>query len=123
MFDYFLKLRSMNQLFVWTENFFNIVAVLIIIIGSIRSIPLYFAHRKDLEKGAFTAIREGMGKTIILSLEFLIIADIIRSVANEPTLLGVSILGIIIIIRSFLSLELQTELEGRLPWKKYETRI
>ena len=110
----------MNHLFAYTENFFNIVAVLILIIGSFRSVPVYFASRKRAEKEAFNDIREGMGKTIILSLEFLIIADVIRSVASAPTFQGVAILGLIIIIRSFLSLELQTELDGRLPWKKHD---
>lgn len=109
----------MNELFALTEDFFNIAAVLILIFGSIRSIPVYFVNRNDPEKKPFNAIREGMGKTIILSLEFLIIADIVRSVANAPTLQSVTVLGVIILIRSFLSLELQTELEGRLPWRKH----
>ncbi len=110
----------MSQLFTLTENAFNIAAVIILIVGSVRAVSMYFTKRKESRKELFGDIRKGIGKTIILSLEFLIVADIIRSVANVPTLQGVTILGIIILIRSFLSLELQTELEGRLPWRKNE---
>ena len=107
----------MNSIFIFAENSFDLIAVALLIIGTLRMIPVYFINRKN-PKGVFKIVREGMAKTIILSLEFLIIADIIRSVANVPTLQGVTILGIIILIRSFLSLELQMEIDGKLPWRK-----
>ncbi len=62
--------------------------------------------------------RRGMGKSILLGLEFLIAGDIIRTVAVEPTFRSVGILAIIVAIRTFLSLELQLEIEGRWPWQQ-----
>ena len=108
----------MNEFFMVIENTFNFLAVLILILGVLKAIPIYLKSIRSTKKEVFKDIREGIAKTIILSLEFLIVADIIRSVASEPTMQGVLILGIIIIIRSFLSIELQTEISGQLPWKK-----
>jgi uncharacterized membrane protein len=53
----------------------------------------------------------------LLGLEFLVAADIIRTVAVTPTLQGVLILGLIVLIRTFLSMALEVELEGRWPWQ------
>ena len=65
-------------------------------------------------------LRNDIGRGILLSLELLIAADIIRTVAVVPTLRGVLILGLIVLIRTFLSMALQIELEGRLPWKPHQ---
>ncbi len=62
--------------------------------------------------------RRGMGKSILLGLEFLVAGDIIRTVAVEPTFRSVGILAIIVAIRTFLSLELQLEIAGRWPWQQ-----
>ncbi len=61
--------------------------------------------------------REHLGQAILLGLEFLVAADIIRTVAVRPTYRSVGILGAIIFIRTFLSFALEIEIEGRLPWK------
>jgi len=70
------------------------------------------------EPGAYLRYRKNLGKTLILSLEFLVAADIIRTVAMDQTLGNVTILGILVLIRTFLSWSLAVEIEGRLPWKK-----
>ena len=59
----------------------------------------------------------GLGRAILLGLEFLIAGDIIRTVAT-PTFQSVGILGSIVLIRTFLSLALNLEVEGRLPWQR-----
>lgn len=69
---------------------------------------------------AYRQLRNDIGRGILLSLELLIAADIIRTVAVVPTLRGVLILGLIVLIRTFLSMALQIELEGRLPWKPHD---
>lgn len=61
--------------------------------------------------------RGHLGQAILLGLEFLVAADIIRTVAVRPTYRSVGILGAIIFIRTFLSFALEIEIEGRLPWK------
>lgn len=70
------------------------------------------------ESGAYSEYRKNLGKMLILSLEFLVAADIIRTVAMDQTLGNVTILGILVLIRTFLSWSLEVEIEGRWPWKK-----
>ena len=61
--------------------------------------------------------RRQLGRSIILGLEFLIAGDIIRTVIVADTLANVAILGLIILIRTFLGLTLHLEVEGRWPWQ------
>lgn len=65
---------------------------------------------------AYRNFRQDLGKGILLGLEFLVAADIIRTVAIAPTLENAVTLGIIVAIRTFLSIALEVELEGRWPW-------
>lgn len=66
----------------------------------------------------YRRLRQDIGRGILLGLEFLVAADIIRTVAVTPTLNGVLVLGLIVLIRTFLSMALQVELEGRWPWQR-----
>lgn len=66
---------------------------------------------------AYHSLRRDLGRGILLGLEFLVAADIIRTVALAPTLDGVVVLGLIVLIRTFLSMALQVEIEGRWPWQ------
>ncbi len=70
-------------------------------------------HTPDL----YRQVRQDIGRSILLGLELLVAADIIRTVAVTPTLNGVLVLGIIVLIRTFLSMALEVELEGRWPWQ------
>jgi len=65
----------------------------------------------------FQTLRATLGRGILLGLEFLIAADIIRTVTLSPTLDSLVVLGGIVVIRTFLSLSLQVEIEGRWPWQ------
>src|SRR5438094_5610922 len=62
--------------------------------------------------------RQDVGRAILLGLEFLIAGDLIRTVVVAPTMQNVVVLGLIVLIRTFLSLSLQLEIEGRLPWRR-----
>jgi uncharacterized membrane protein len=66
----------------------------------------------------YRQLRQGVGRAILLGLEILVWADIIRTVAEQPTLRSVAVLGGIVVIRTFLSFTLEVELEGRWPWQK-----
>lgn len=66
----------------------------------------------------YDQFRQELGRGILLGLEFLVAADIIRTVAVEPTLDGVLVLGIIVLIRTFLSMAIEVELDGRFPWQR-----
>jgi len=68
----------------------------------------------------YRLFRQDLGRAILLGLEFLIAGDIIRTVVVAPTLENVLILGLIVLIRTFLSIALQLEVEGRWPWQHAE---
>ena len=59
-----------------------------------------------------------MGRAILLGLEILIIADIVRTITIDPTLESAFTLGVIVLVRTFLSFSLEIELEGVVPWRR-----
>jgi uncharacterized membrane protein len=65
----------------------------------------------------FRGFRNRLGRAIILGLELLVAADILRTISTEPTLQQVLVLGVVVLIRTFLSFSLEIELEGRWPWQ------
>ncbi len=65
---------------------------------------------------AYTSYRRNLGRTLLLTLEFLIAADILETVAVERTLTSLGLLGGLVIIRTVLSFALEVELNGRWPW-------
>jgi uncharacterized membrane protein len=71
---------------------------------------------------AYTVLRRTLGGAILAGLEVLVAGDLIRTVAVDPTLDNVLILGIIVLIRTFLSFSLEIEIEGTLPWKRALTQ-
>jgi uncharacterized membrane protein len=96
------------------------VGVLIIVAGAIIA-TARFAVVRDREPGrGYRSYRQDLGRAILLGLEFLIAGDIIRTVVVAPTLENVLILALIVIIRTFLSMTLQLEVEGRWPWRRGE---
>jgi uncharacterized membrane protein len=67
---------------------------------------------------AYRVVRTVFGRSILLGLEFLVAADIIRTVAVEPSLENVAVLGVIVLIRTFLSFSLGVEIDGTWPWRR-----
>lgn len=67
---------------------------------------------------SYRRFRQDLGRAILLGLELLVAADIVKTVAIGPTLQGVLVLGLIVLIRTFLSMALQVELDGRWPWQR-----
>lgn len=76
------------------------------------------ALRRRAEEGAYRAYRQALGRGILLGLEFLVAADIVRTVSHVPSLRQVAVLAGIVLIRTFLSFTLEVELEGRWPWQR-----
>ncbi|TAJ48658.1 MAG: DUF1622 domain-containing protein [Herbiconiux sp.] len=70
------------------------------------------------QRPIYSQFRRILGRGILLGLELLVAADIIRTVAVTPTLESVAVLGAIVIIRTFLSFSLELEITGRWPWQK-----
>jgi uncharacterized membrane protein len=96
------------------------LGVLIIVIGAVVATGRFLANRQIDFGSSYRAYRQGLGRAILLGLEFLIAGDIIRTVVVAPTLENVLILALIVIIRTFLSMALQLEVEGRWPWNRAE---
>ncbi|HJQ47465.1 MAG TPA: DUF1622 domain-containing protein [Amycolatopsis sp.] len=74
--------------------------------------------REDGGRRGYRTLRETFGGVLLLGLEILVAADLIRTVAVTPTLNSVAVLGLIVLIRTFLSFSLQIEIEGVPPWRR-----
>ena len=106
-----------------SARLFEGAGVAVMVVGTLVSIVLVLVHyRRGGGEHAFRSIREKIGRSILLGLELLVAADIIRTVSEEPTLRGVMVLGLIVLIRTFLSFTLAVELEGHWPWQRTELR-
>jgi len=89
-----------------------------IVAGGMVVATVRLATRRAHDTGNYYSLyRQDVGRAILLGLEFLIAGDIIRTVVVAPTLQNVVVLGMIVLIRTFLSLSLQLEIEGKLPWQ------
>lgn len=93
------------------------LGVLIMVAGLLFAVYLAVKSIHSFTHQTYLEIRQAVGKSILLGLEVLIAADIMATVVTTPTLRDVLILGFIVLIRTFLSLSLQVELEGRFPWQ------
>jgi len=92
--------------------------VLVVVVGSCVSSFVFVRTYRQLSEGiAYRTFRRQLGRSIILGLEFLIAGDIIRTVVVADTLENIAVLGLIILIRTFLSVTLHLEVEGRWPWQ------
>jgi uncharacterized membrane protein len=98
---------------------FDAVGSAILVVGFVWSVVV--AVRAWLARGgrdAYRAARGTFGGALLLGLEVLVAADLVRTVAVAPTLQNVLVLAIIVAIRTFLSFSLQVEIEGTLPWRR-----
>jgi uncharacterized membrane protein len=98
---------------------FEALGVAVLVAGVIWSATLaIIAWRRSGPRHGFTALRRAFGATLLLGLEVLVAADLIRTVAVAPTAENVLVLGLIVLIRTFLSFSLETEIEGVVPWRR-----
>ena len=99
---------------------FEVAGVFVMLIGALLACVAYVAAiiRRQARSVAYVAIRQRLGRAILLGLEFLVAADIIRSVALDPTFTSIGVLALLIAVRTFLSWSLEVEIEGRWPWSR-----
>lgn len=103
----------------WIATAIEILGVAVIVAGVVvASASSVWQLYQGEWKRAFRSYRANLGRGILLGLEFLIAADVIGMVAIVPTFERLGILGLIIVIRTFLSFSLQIEIEGRWPWRR-----
>jgi len=94
------------------------VGVFIVAGGALVATARLAVRRVRNTGNYYSLYRQDVGRAILLGLEFLIAGDLIRTVVVAPTMQNVAVLGLIVLIRTFLSLSLQLEIEGRLPWRR-----
>ncbi len=98
---------------------FEAFGVGILVVGSLVGIVGYVRDVRQMDRTkAYTRLRANIGRTILLGLEVLIVADIVLTVAIDSTIESAITLGIIVLVRTFLSFSLEIELEGVVPWHR-----
>jgi len=107
----------MRDLIAMVAGGIEALAVVIIVGGIVYGVARYFLERGSEKGGAYRGLKDKIGNSLLLGLEFLVAADIIRTVALNPTLVNVATLGVLVLIRTFLSWALLVEIEGRWPWQ------
>jgi len=106
-----------------TGEVIDAAGVAVIVIGAVIASGAAAVRFVRHEAGAYRVFRQQLGQTILLGLELLVAADIVRTVAAEPTFTSVAVLGIIVLIRTFLSFSLEVELTGRWPWQQKDASV
>ena len=111
------ELRTWIEAVGWAVD---MLGVLVLIAGIVVAFAIFFREmiRRTLFPDAYRGLRQSLGRAILLGLEVLVAADIIRTVAVEPTFDSVIVLALIVLVRTFLSFSLEVELEGRWPWQR-----
>ena len=109
------------------EPVFTTVAVVFEAIGAVAMcvgfvvavvLGIRALRRGDGGQAAFQTLRTTLGAAILLGLEVLVAADLIRTITSKPSLEDAVILGLIVVIRTVLSMSIQIEIEGVLPWRR-----
>ena len=99
--------------------------VAIIVIGALLALFFAITHgrRGDLPSGdVYVDFRRRLGRAILLGLEILVAADLVRTITSEPSLENVGVLAIIVVLRTVLSMSISIEIEGTLPWRRALTQ-
>ena len=109
-----------EELFVGVAVGFEIVGAAAMITGFVIAVVLGIRSllRGEGGQAAFQVLRTTLGGAILLGLEVLVAADLIRTITSKPSLEDAAILGLIVLIRTILSMSIQIEIEGVLPWRR-----
>ena len=98
---------------------FEVAGVAILVVGTLLAFAsAALGLRRGSGRTAYQRARQGVGRAILLGLEILIIADIVLTITVDQTLDSALTLGLIVLVRTFLSFSLEIELEGALPWRR-----
>jgi uncharacterized membrane protein len=114
---------NFQQAIVLVAMLFELVGVGLLTLGAILALVQYgraLLHGRG-GSAAYRGLRQNLGNAILLGLEFLVAADIIRTVTVETTLQNVAILGLIVLIRTFLTWSLDVEIDGQWPWRRAQS--
>lgn len=97
----------------------DVVGVGVMVAGAVLATFIAVTARfRKPSTAVYEPYRRNLGRSILLGLEFLVAADIIKTVAVTPTFTSVGVLALIVLIRTFLSWSLQLEIDGHWPWQR-----
>lgn len=100
---------------------FEIIGVAILAVGGLAQ-AVRALRGAAARKPVYSQLRRGLGRVLLLGLEVLVAADVVRTVAVETTVESVAILGLLVIVRTVLSFALAAEVDGVVPWRRAEVR-
>ena len=113
---------SFHETMEWVAQGFEVAGVAILVVGSLLGfVSAALGLRGGGGQAAYERARQGVGRAILLGLEVLIIADIVLTITVDRTFDSALTLGLIVLVRTFLSFSLEIELEGSLPWRRGAT--
>ncbi len=105
----------------WVVKAIEVLGVAILVAGVLLSLWSYAGDlRRHDRRVAYERLRANVGRTILLGLEVLIVADIVLTVTIDSTIESAITLGVIVLVRTFLSFSLEIELDGVVPWRRRE---
>ena len=110
----------LKEFFERATQAFEVLGVLSMVVGFIFAFALAAVTWKRTGSGAraFKTLRESLGGAILLGLELLVAADIVKTVTSTPSLTDAAVLGMIVLIRTILSITIEIEIDGVAPWRK-----
>jgi uncharacterized membrane protein len=110
---------SFTQVMEWVSRAFEVAAIVVLVAGfAWGAYKALRARFGGLEEESYGVLRRYFGRSILLGLEVLVAADLIRTVAVDQTWQNVLSLGLIVLIRTFLSFSLEVEMDGVWPWRR-----
>jgi uncharacterized membrane protein len=113
---------SFHDTMEWVVRGFEIAGVAILVGGSLVAfVSAALGLRRGDGRAAYERARQEVGRAILLGLQVLIIADIVLTITVDRTFDSALTLGLIVLVRTFLSFSLEIELEGTLPWRRGST--
>jgi uncharacterized membrane protein len=107
----------------WIALSLEILGVAVIALAFAHAIVRAMLHFGQRRENAYERLRNYVGKALLLGLEFLVAADIVRTVSIEPTIEGIGVLGLLIVVRTFLGWSIAVETEGRWPWQATQQEV
>jgi uncharacterized membrane protein len=93
------------------------LGVIALVIGAGIALSRFVISVRNSKPHSYDKLRRELGKAILLGLEILVAGDIISTVVTKPTMDQVLALGVIVLIRTFLSFSIEVEIEGKFPWQ------
>jgi uncharacterized membrane protein len=112
--------EAYTSIMLWVARAFELTAAAVLVVGLLLAFTLALRAYRRTGQGAasYKILRQTFGGVILLGLEILVAGDLILTVAVEQTLESVAVLGLIVLIRTFLSFSLEVEMTGTWPWRR-----